>query len=83
MMNWKTMSVGHKIATVVAALAVVAWVIFQIKPNLLPIDVSPLAIALFTACEAVICWKERRKWGILLLVAAVICAACFALECML
>ena len=82
-MNWKTMSIGHKIATVVAALAVVAWVIFQIKPNLLPIDVSPLAIAVFTLSEGVICWKEKRKWAILLIVAAVICAASFALECML
>lgn len=82
-MKWKTMSIGHKIATVVAALAVVVWVIFQIKPNLLPIDVSPLAIAVFTLSEAVICWMERRKWAILLIIAAVICAASFALEFML
>ena len=82
-MKWKNMSPIHKLAAVVAALAAVAWLIFEIKPNLLGVDAAPLAIALFTVCEAVIYWREKRKWAILLLVAAVICAASFAAECLL
>jgi hypothetical protein len=82
-MKWNNMSVIHKIASVIAGLAAVVWVIFQIKPNLLPVDVSSLCIAVFTLCEGVVCWKEKRTWAILLIVAAVICAASFALECTL
>lgn len=82
-MKWNNMSLVHKIASVIAGLAAVVWVIFQIKPNLLPVDISSLCIAVFTLCEGVVCWKEKRKWAILLIIAAVICAASFALECAL
>ena len=79
-MNWKTMSISHKIATVIAGLAAMVWLIHQVKPDLLPVDPTYPAIAVFTACEAVVYWKEKRRWALLLLAAAVICIACFALE---
>ena len=79
-MNWKNMPPVHKIATVIAGSAVVIWAIAQVKPDLLPIDPSYLAIAVFTLCEAVVCWKERRKWSYLLIAGTVISLACFLLE---
>ena len=82
-MNWKNMPTAHKIATVIAGIAVVFWAIAQVKPDLLPIDPSYLSIAVFTLCEAVVCWKEKRKWACLLIAAAVICIACVVLEFML
>ena len=83
MMNWKTMSLSQKIATVIAGLAVVVWVIPKVKPDLLPFDPTYPALAVFTVCEAVIYWKEKRKWAILLIAAAVICIASFLLGSML
>ena len=82
-MNWKNMSLSHKIATVISCLAVVVWLIQHVKPDLFPIDATYPAIAVFTICDAVLCWKEKRKWAYLLIGAAVICLACFALELML
>ena len=82
-MNWKNMPPSHKIATVISCIAVVFWLIPNLKPDLLPIDPTYPAIAVFTACEAVICWKERRKWAYLLIASAVICMACFLLGYML
>ena len=32
---------------------------------------------------AVVYWKEKRKWAVLLIAAAVICLACFVLELLL
>ncbi len=82
-MNWKTMPLSHKIATVIAALAVVVWVIPKVKPDLLPFDPTYPAIALFTACEAVVYWQEKRKWALLLIAGAVISMAFFTLELLL
>ena len=82
-MNWKNMPPSHKIATVISCIAVVFWLIPNLKPDLLPIDPTYPAIAVFTACEAVIYWKERRKWAYLLIASAVICMACFLLGYML
>ena len=82
-MNWKNIPPSHKIATVISCIAVVFWLIPNLKPDLLPIDPTYPAIAVFTACEAVICWKERRKWAYLLIASAVICMACFLLGYML
>ena len=82
-MNWKNMPLSHKIATVIAGLAVVVWLIHQVKPNLSPVDPTCLAIAVFTICEAVVCWKDKRKWAYLLIAGAVISLACFFLELML
>ena len=82
-MNWKNMPPVHKIATVIAGIAVVFWAIAQVKPDLLPIDPSYLSIAVFTLCEAVVCWKEKRKWAYLLIAGAVISLGCFILEMML
>lgn len=80
MKNWKMMPIAHKIATVIAALAVVVWMIHKVQPSLLPIDPTYPAIAVVTACEAVVYWKEQRKWAYLLIAAAVITAACSLLE---
>ena len=82
-MNWKKMPLSHKIATVIAGLAVIVWLIHQVKPNLLPVDPTCPAIAVFTVCEAVVCWKDKRKWAYLLIAGAVISLACFFLELML
>ena len=71
-MNWKNMSISQKIATVIAGLAVVVWLIPKVKPDLLPVDPTYPAIAVFTVCEAVICWKQNRKWAYLLIAGAVI-----------
>ena len=74
-MNWKNMPLAHKIATVIAGLAVVIWILAHVMPSLLPFDPTYPAIAVFTLCEAVIYWNEKRKWSYLLIAAAVICLA--------
>ena len=71
-MNWKNMSISQKIATVIAGLAVVVWLLPKVKPDLLPVDPTYPAIAVFTVCEAVVCWKQNRKWAYLLIAGAVI-----------
>ena len=82
-MNWKNMPISHKIATAIAGLAAVVWAIHQVQPNLLPIDPSYPAIAVFTVCEAVVYWKQNRKWAYLLIAGAVVSMAFFILEHML
>lgn len=82
-MNWKDMPISHKIATVIAGLAVVAWLIQKVQPNLLPFDPTYPAIAVVTVCEAVVYWKTKRKWACLLIGGAVISTACFLLGLML
>ena len=79
MMNWKDMPLAHKIAMVIAGLAVVVWLIPKVQPNLLPFDPTYPAIAVFTVCESVVYWKEKRKWSYLLLAGAAISVACFLL----
>lgn len=81
--NWKDMPPAHKIAAVIAGIAFAFWVIAQLKPDLLPIDPTCISIAVVSLCEAVIYWKEKRKWAWLLIVAAVICLACVVLDFML
>ena len=76
-MNWKNMSLSQKIATIIAGLAVAVWLLHKVQPNLLPIDPTYPAIAVFTICEAVVCWKDKRKWAYLLIAGAVISLACF------
>ena len=76
-MNWKNMSLSQKIATIIAGLAVAVWLLHEVQPNLLPIDPTYPAIAVFTICEAVVCWKDKRKWAYLLIAGAVISLACF------
>ena len=82
-MKWKNMPLSHKIATVIAGLAVVVWRICKVKPTLFPVDPTYPAIAVVTVCEAVVYWKDKRKWAYLLIAGAVICLACFLLELML
>ena len=76
-MNWKNMSLSQKIATIIAGLAVAVWLLHKVQPNLLPIDPTYPAIAVFTICEAVVYWKDKRKWAYLLIAGAVISLACF------
>ena len=82
-MNWKNMPLAHKIATVIAGLSVVVWILAHVMPSLLPFDPTYPAIAVFTACEGVVYWKQKRKWACLLIAGAVISLACFILELML
>lgn len=82
-MKWNDMPLSHKILTVIAGLAVVVWLICKVKPNLFPVDPTYPAIAVVTVCEAVVYWKEKRKWAYLLIAGAVISLACFFLELML
>lgn len=80
MMNWKNLSTTHKIATVIAGIAVVIAVIGWMTPELFPVNLNTPAIAVFTLCEAVIYWNQRRKLSYLMIAAAVISLACFFLE---
>ena len=82
-MNWKNMSLSQKIATVVAGLAVIVWLIHKVRPSLFPVDPTYPAIAVYTVCEAVACWKEKRKWACLLIAGAVISLTFFVLELVL
>ena len=78
----KKHALSHKIAMIIAGLAVVAWLISKVKPDLFPFDPTYPAIAVFTLCEAVVCWKKKRTWACLLIAGAVISLACFILELM-
>ena len=82
-MNWKNMPISHKIATVISIIAVLVWVIHKVKPDLFPFDPSYIAIAVFTICEAVVYWKNKRIWSYILIAGAVISIACIVLEFML
>jgi hypothetical protein len=77
------MPTSHRIATVIACLATVVWVIPTVQPNLLPIDPSYPAIAVFTVCEAVIYWNQKRKWAYLLIASAIISMVFFVMELLL
>ena len=79
-MNWRNMPRSHKIATVISCIAVLIWLVFKLLPDRFPVDLTYPAIAMFTVCEAVIYWKEKRKWAYLLIVAAVISLGCATLE---
>ena len=74
------MNLSQKIATFISIIVAVVWVILKMIPNLVPIDLSYPAIALFTLCEAVVCWNNKRKWSYLLIAGAAVSMACFILE---
>lgn len=77
------MPLSHKIATVVAGIAVVVWMIPMFQPEILPIDLTYPSIAVFTVCEGIIYWKSNKKWACLLIAGAVISMVCFLLELLL
>ena len=79
-MNGKEMPLSHKIATIIAGLAVVVWALGQVKPGLFPIDPTYPAISVVTLAEAVVFWKEKRKWAYLLIAGTIISTACFLME---
>ena len=82
-MNWKNMPLSHKIATIIAGLAAVVWVIPNVMPDLLPFDPTYPAITVFTLCEAVVYWQQKRMWAWLMIAGAVISMASFLLELVL
>ena len=82
-MKWKNMPISQKLATIISGIAVVVWLIHNVKSDLFLINPTYPAIAVFTVCEAVIYWNQKRKWAYLLIAGAVISMACFILECML
>ena len=71
------MPLSHKIATIISGLAVVVWLIPKVKPDLFPFNPTYPAIAVFTVCEAVVYWKEKRSWAILLIAGAAISIGCY------
>ena len=79
-MNWKNMPISHKIATIISVIAALVWAIQMAIPDLFLLDLTYPAIAVFTVCEAVIYWKQKRKWSYLLIAGAVISMTCFLLE---
>ena len=79
-MNWKNMPLAHKIATVISYIALAVWVIYHVKPELFPVDMTCPSIAVFTVCEAVTYWKEKRKWAYLFIAGAVISMAFYILQ---
>ena len=79
-MNWKDMPLAHKIATIISFLAVAVWLVSNLQPNLLPFDPTYPAIAVFTLCEAVIHWDQKRTWAYLYIVGAVISLACSLIQ---
>jgi hypothetical protein len=81
--DWKNMPLSHKIATVIAGLAVVVWLLAEVRPGLLPFDPTYPAIAVFTVCEAVTYWKTKRVLAWIMIGAAAISITCCILELML
>ena len=79
-MTWKTMTTMEKVAFVVSCIGALLVVVSKMKPDLFPIDPTYPAIAVFTACEAIAYWNQKRKWAYLLIAAAVISLGCFTLE---
>lgn len=79
-MNWKNIPLAHKVATIVAGITVVVWMIFNFQPELLPVNLTYPSIAVFTVCEAIIYWNSKRKWAYLLIAGAVISMVFFTLE---
>ena len=77
------MSLSQKIATFIAIVAAIVCVIPFFIPGLISIDLTCPAIAVFTICEAVVCWNHSRKWSYLLIVGALISIAFFVYEMML
>ena len=82
-MNWKNMPISHKIATIISVIAVLVWLIYKVKPDMFPINPTYPAIAVFTICEAVVYWKNKRIWSYILIAGAVISLICYFLEFML
>ena len=82
-MNWKNMPISHKIATIISVIAVLVWLIYKVKPDMFPINPTYPAIAVFTICEAVVYWKNKRIWSFILIASAVISLTCYFLEFML
>ena len=79
-MNWKNMTLSQKIATVISGLAAVVVIIGYVKADLFPVNLYYPAISVFTVCEAVVYWNQKRKWSYLLIAGAVVSLAFYILE---
>jgi len=82
-MNWKNMPRYQKIATIISCLPIAVWLIYRVKSDLFTIDPTCPAIAVFTLCEAIVYWKNKRTWAYILIAGAAISIACFVLDLML
>lgn len=72
---------AHKIAAIIGGIAAVVAVLgFVLKWDSLPVDVTSIAIAVFTLCEAVIDWQKNRKMAYLFIAASVISLVFCALD---
>ena len=81
MNEWKNMPTAHKVAMVIAGIALVVGVVgYTGKLDFLPVDVTSIAIAVFTLCEAVTYWAKNRKMAYLFIAAAIISLLFCALE---
>ena len=78
--DWFNVGEYKKLPTVISLLAVAVWLIFKVKPDLIPVDLTYPVIAVVTVCEAVAYWKQNRKWAYLLIAGAVISMAFTLLE---
>ena len=82
-MKWKNMPISQKLATIISGITVVVWLIHNVKSDLFLINPTYPAIAVFTACEAVVYWQKKRTWAYLLIASEVVSLACFFLKLML
>lgn len=78
--NWKDMTPIEKVVFIITCIAAVIVVVANLKPNLFPVNITCPAIAVVTACEAIVYWKQKRKWAYLLIAGAVISMLFFLLE---
>ena len=78
--NWKSMTPVEKIVFIITCIAAALVVVANMKPNLFPVNITYPAIAVVTAGEAMVYWKQKRKWAHLLIAGAVISTVSFILE---
>ena len=79
-MKWNDMTPIQKVLFIISCVALVFLPVSNVMADIFPIDMTYPAIVVFTVCEAVVYWKQKRKWSYLLIGGAVISLACFVLE---
>ena len=79
-MNWKNMTPMQKVVFIITCIAAALVVAINLKPDLFPVNITYPAIAVVTVMDAVVYWKQNRKWAYLLIAGAVVSVAFFVLE---
>ena len=79
-MNWKNMTLMQKVVFIITCIAAVLVVAVNLKPDLFPVNITYPAIAVLSAGEAFVYWKQKRNWAYLLIAGATISMAAFLLE---